>query len=338
LPYRRHDDYIPLSMTAAREPAVTERLTPADLDRAAALLRAGKLVAFPTETVYGLGADANNDDAVAAIFAAKQRPSFNPLIVHVVDVAAARRLATFDARAEGVAERFWPGPLTLVLRRRPDCPVSLLASAGLDTLAIRIPAHPLPRALIRAAGLPIAAPSANRSGRVSPTMAAHVLDELDGRIAAVLDGGPCRVGVESTVLDLTAPQPTLLRPGGTTVEALEAMLGSLARPEAGGDAPRSPGMLASHYAPALPLRLDATKVAPYEALIAFGPRAPRGAKETRWLSRSGDLVEAAANLFAALRALDRPDFSAIAVMPIPEQGLGAAINDRLRRAAAPRPS
>ncbi|HEX7968373.1 MAG TPA: L-threonylcarbamoyladenylate synthase, partial [Stellaceae bacterium] len=178
---------------------MTECLTPAELDRAAALLRAGKLVAFPTETVYGLGADATSDAAVAAIFQAKERPSFNPLIVHVIDTAAARRLVAFDERAETLAERFWPGPLTLVLPRLPGCPVSLLASAGLDSLALRVPGHPLPRALIRAVGRPIAAPSANRSGRVSPTRAEHVLDELGGRIAAVLDGGACRVGLESTV-------------------------------------------------------------------------------------------------------------------------------------------
>ena len=324
-------------MIAERNPTVTERLTPADLDRAAALLREGKLVAFSTETVYGLGADATQDEAVAAIFAAKARPRFNPLIIHVVETAAARRLVRFDARAERLAERFWPGPLSLVLPRAPDCPVALLASAGLDSLALRIPAHPLPRALIRAVGRPIAAPSANRSGRLSPTTAEHVLAELDGRIAAVLDGGACRVGLESTVLDLTGERPRLLRPGGIAAEAIEALTGPLERPGADEASPRSPGMMASHYAPSLPLRLDVTRVEPGEALLAFGARAPKGAKEVRWLSRRGDLVEAAVNLFAALRALDRPEFSAIAVMPIPEQGLGLAINDRLRRAAAPRP-
>jgi len=316
---------------------VTECLTPAELDRAAALLRDGKLVAFPTETVYGLGADATNDHAAAAVFEAKQRPSFNPLIVHVIDTAAARRLVRFDERADALAARFWPGPLTLVLPRSADCPVSPLASAGLDSLALRVPAHPLPRALIRAVGRPIAAPSANRSGRVSPTQAQHALDELDGRIAAVLDGGACRVGLESTVLDLTAARPTLLRPGGVPVEEIEALVGPVERSVAPDAALRGPGMLASHYAPSLPLRLDATTVEPDEALLAFGKRAPKGAKETRWLSRSGDLREAAANLFAALRDLDRPEFSGIAVMPIPAQGLGLAVNDRLRRAAAPRP-
>ena len=323
-------------MIADAASAVTERLTPADLDRAAALLRGGELVAFPTETVYGLGGDATSDSAVVKIFSAKERPRFNPLIIHVVDVPAVRRLVALDERAEMLAARFWPGPLTLVLPRRADCPVSLLASAGLDTLAIRIPAHPLPRALLRAVGRPVAAPSANRSGRVSPTTAAHVLDELDGRIAAVLDGGACRVGLESTVLDLTTPIPTLLRPGGTTIEALEETVGPIARGSGTDAAPRSPGMLASHYAPSLPLRLGARNIRPGEALLAFGKRAPRGAKEVAWLSRTGDLAEAAVNFFAALRALDRPDFSGIAVMPIPEHGLGAAINDRLRRAAAPR--
>jgi L-threonylcarbamoyladenylate synthase len=338
LPRSPFGDYISPERSGEREAAVTECLTPADLDRAAALLRAGELVAFPTETVYGLGADATSDRAVAAIFAAKERPRFNPLIIHVVDRAAAERLVIFDDRARRLAERFWPGPLTLVLPRRADCPVSLLASAGLDSLAVRVPAHPLPRALIRAAGRPIAAPSANRSGRLSPTTAAHVLEELGGRIAAVLDGGACRVGLESTVLDLTAARPRLLRPGAITPEQVEEIIGPIERADVDDTSPRSPGMLASHYAPSLPLRLDARKVEKREALLAFGQRAPSGAKEVRWLSRSGDLKEAAANLFAELRALDRPEFTGIAVMPIPEEGLGIAINDRLRRAAAPRKS
>jgi L-threonylcarbamoyladenylate synthase len=336
LPRSPFGDYISPLRSGVREAAVTECLTPADLDRAAALLRAGELVAFPTETVYGLGADATSDRAVAAIFAAKDRPRFNPLIIHVIDGAAAARLVLFDDRARRLAEHFWPGPLTLVLPRRPDDPVSLLASAGLDSLAVRVPAHPLPRALIRAAGVPIAAPSANRSGRLSPTTAAHVLDELGGRIAAVLDGGACRVGLESTVLDLTTAPPRLLRLGAVAPEQIEAVIGAIARVGDDDTAPRSPGMLASHYAPSLPLRLEARTVERREALLAFGKRAPAGAKEVRWLSRSSDLKEAAANLFAGLRALDRPEFSGIAVMPIPEEGLGLAINDRLRRAAAPR--
>ncbi|MDE2165745.1 MAG: threonylcarbamoyl-AMP synthase [Alphaproteobacteria bacterium] len=310
---------------------MTERLTATEIDRAASLLRHGALVAFPTETVYGLGGDATNDRAVAAIFAAKDRPRFNPLIVHVVDLATAETLAVFDERARTLVRRFWPGPLSVVLTRRSDSPVSALASAGLDTVALRAPAHPLAQMLLRAVERPLAAPSANRSGHVSPTTAEHVLAELDGRIAAVLDGGACRVGVESTVLDLTAARPTLLRPGGITREQLEAKIGPLT---GGGepDAPRSPGMLERHYAPVRPLRLAATRVASDEALLAFGD-ALHGAAMTINLSPSRDLVEAAANLFAALRALDQPHFKAIAVMPIPETDLGAAINDRLRRAA-----
>ncbi len=314
---------------------LTRHLAPESVDEAAALLRSGALVAFATETVYGLGGDATDDRAVAAIFAAKERPHFNPLIVHVAAAQDALALARFDARAEHLARRFWPGPLTLVLPRAAGCAVSLLASAGLDTLAIRVPAHALACALIRRAGRPIAAPSANCSGRVSPTTAAAVAAELDGRIAAILDGGPCRVGIESTIVDLSEARPCLLRPGGVTREALEAELGPVTLP-APGAAPRAPGMLARHYAPQVTLRLAAREVAPGEALLAFGPDAPGGAARTLSLSESGDLVEAAANLFSALRALDRPEFAAIAVMPIPERGLGVAINDRLRRAAAPR--
>jgi L-threonylcarbamoyladenylate synthase len=308
---------------------MTEFFQPGQISRAAELLRAGELVAFPTETVYGLGGDATNDRAVAAIFAAKERPKFNPLIVHVPDADAARALVKFDVRAEMLATTFWPGPLTLVLPRRGDCGVSLLAGSGLDTLAVRMPAHAVARELLHAAGRPIAAPSANRSGRVSPTDAAHVMAELDGRIAAVLDGGPCQVGIESTVLDLTGAAPRLLRPGGITAEQLMAIVGPLAA--ATETTLRSPGMLAHHYAPALPLRLDAVGARPGEALLGFGPDA---AGATLNLSPSGDPVEAASHLFAYLRALDRPEFSGIAVMPIPAHGLGAAINDRLRRAAA----
>ncbi len=311
---------------------MTIRLAATALDQAAALLRAGELVAFPTETVYGLGGDATSDETVAAIFAAKGRPRFNPLIIHLSRADQAEHLAHIDGRAALLMQRFWPGPLTLVLRRAPRCPISLLASAGLDTLALRVPAHPLALELLRAAGRPIAAPSANRSGRVSPTTADHVMSELDGHIAAVLDGGPCRIGIESTVVDLTGRTPLLLRPGGLALEELESQLGPLAAPNPEA-APRAPGMLASHYAPSLPVRLDASSVGASEALLAFGPDAPKGAAETLWLSKSGDVDEAAAHLFAMLRALDRPEFSAIAVMPIPERGLGRAINDRLRRAA-----
>ena len=307
-----------------------------NLERAAGLLRAGELVAFPTETVYGLGADAANDRAVARIFAAKGRPRFNPLIVHVSGEATAEAVAVFDERAREAARRFWPGPLSLVLRRQPDSGLSLLVSAGLDTVALRVPEHSVARALLRAAGTPIAAPSANRSGRVSPTTAAHVAGELGGKVSLILDGGACRIGLESTVLDLTGPAPVLLRPGGITLEALSEVLGPVELAEIGEAAPRSPGRLPSHYAPSLPVRLDATSARRGEALLAFGSAAPPGFAEVLFLSRSGDLVEAAANLFAMMRQLDRPEFSAIAVMPIPEEGLGRAINDRLRRAAAPR--
>lgn len=306
---------------------------PADAEAiaaAASLLRAGKLVAFPTETVYGLGADATDDRAVAAVFAAKGRPRFNPLIAHIPDAAAADALVTMDERARALAATYWPGPLTLVLPRRPDCPVSLLASAGLDSLAVRAPAHPVAQALLRAVGRPVAAPSANPSGRVSPTRAEHV-EPLPG-LAMVLDGGPCAVGVESTVLDLTAPRPRLLRPGAVTREELERRLGPLDAAGAG-EAPKAPGQLASHYAPSLPVRLNVRRARPGEAILGFAEGAEN---PTLNLSPSGDVAEAAANLFAMLRALDRPEFSAIAVAPIPEEGLGAAINDRLRRAAAPR--
>jgi L-threonylcarbamoyladenylate synthase len=307
---------------------------PEAIARAAALLRAGRLVAFPTETVYGLGADATNERAVAEIFRAKGRPRFNPLIVHVPRLAEAEALADFDDRARCAAAAFWPGPLTLVLRRRGNSGLSLLASAGLDTVAIRAPDHAVAQALLRTAGRPIVAPSANRSGRVSPTEAAHVVDELGDHVALVLDGGRTPVGLESTVLDLSGEAPALLRPGGVTLEELTEFLGPISMPAEG--VAKSPGMLASHYAPSLPLRLEAATACPGEGLLAFGPDVPAGFSKVLWLSRSGDLAEAAANLFAMLRRLDRPPFTGIAVTPIPEHGLGRAINDRLRRAAAPR--
>ena len=304
------------------------------------LLREGRLVAFPTETVYGLGAVATDDRAVAKIFAAKERPRFNPLIIHVSDSKAAFRLGCCDDRAHALAAAFWPGPLTLVLPAAANCPVSLLARAGLDTVAVRVPAHPLAQALLAAAGLPVAAPSANRSGHVSPTTAAHVLDDLAGRIDAVLDGGPCPLGVESTVLDLSDESAALLRPGGVTVEAIEAVIGPITPPrQANESAPRSPGRLTSHYAPSLPLRLNALSIAPDEALLAFGPSPPPAALAIN-LSPKGDLTEAAAQFYAALRALDaearQRGLTRIAVMPIPARGLGLALADRLRRAAAPR--
>ncbi|WP_158044734.1 L-threonylcarbamoyladenylate synthase [Skermanella pratensis] len=326
-------------------PQRTPELVPpsdANIARAADMLRAGELVAFPTETVYGLGADATDDRAVARIFEAKGRPRFNPLIVHVPDQASAEAIVRFDERAERLAETLWPGPLTLVLPRRPDSPLSLLVSAGLDSVAVRFPAHPVARALLKAAGRPVAAPSANRSGAVSPTTPLHVAESLGARVGLILAAGRCAVGVESTVLDLTGEAPVLLRPGGVIAEDLEALLGMpvlRARQEESGDpaAPKSPGQLASHYAPGRPVRLGANGAAPDEALLAFGPDTfIRGGATRLNLSPQGDLHEAAANLFAMLRALDRPEHAAIAVMPIPEQGLGVAINDRLRRAAAPR--
>ncbi len=302
--------------------------------RAADALRRGELVGLPTETVYGLAGDATNDRAVAAIFAAKGRPQFNPLIVHVAAVEEARRLVAFDPRAEALAARFWPGPLTMVLPRRPDCGISLLCSAGLDSLAIRLPVHPVARAIIAAAGRPLAAPSANPSGRLSPTHAEHVARSLGGKLALVIDGGPATVGVESTVIDLTGPRPVLLRQGGLAEEDLAAAVGAL--DHATPDGPiKSPGMLASHYAPRLPLRLDARTVARDEALLAFGATVPAGAHTVLNLSPAGDLVEAASHLFDYLHRLDESGARGIAAMPVPERGLGRAINDRLRRAAQP---
>ncbi len=306
--------------------------TDAGVARAADLIREGRLVAFPTETVYGLGGDATDDRAVARIFEAKGRPRFNPLIVHLPDLAAATRIAVFDDRARNVALAFWPGPLTLVLPLAPGAGVSPLVTAGLDTVAIRVPAHPLARALLRAVGRPVAAPSANPSGRVSPTRAAHVLDGLSGRIAAVLDGGACAVGVESTILGLNGT-PVLLRPGGIPAEALEAALGQ--RLATGGDAakPSAPGQLASHYAPGAAVRLGAHAAETGEILVGFGP-----VKGDLCLSESGDMVEAAANLFHILRQADAlaGPTGRIAFAPVPDHGLGRAINDRLTRASAPR--
>lgn len=311
--------------------------------RAATLLRDGQLVAFGTETVYGLGADATKPSAVAAIFDAKGRPHFNPLIIHYPDAAAAFRDVVATDLARRLADAFWPGPLTLVLPRRVTCRVALLAGAGLDTLAIRVPRGPVVRALLDAVGGPIAAPSANRSGQVSPTTPAHVLDGLGGRIAAVLDTGPCAVGLESTVLDLTGSQPVLLRPGGIPEEAIADLVGPVGRGLTPGQAEttrtlRSPGLLVSHYAPTLPVRLNAEAPASDEAFLAFGP-CPAASLAFQ-LSGTQDLAEAAARLFEGLRWLDREaqrhGLAAIAVAPIPHENLGRAINDRLQRAAAPR--
>jgi len=311
----------------------------AGIARAAALLRRGGLVAFGTETVYGLGADATNAQAVAAIFEAKGRPRFNPLICHYPDAGAAFAHVVANDWARRLADALWPGPLTLVLPRLADCPVALLTGAGLDTLAVRVPASATALGLLRGVGRPVAAPSANRSGRISPTEAAHVLAELEGRIEAVVDSGPCPVGVESTVLDLSGVEPVLLRPGGVTVEDIEALIGPGVRRGAPDGAMRSPGLLASHYAPELPVRMNAEAVQPDEALLAFGPPLS-GTRPVFNLSESGSLTEAAVRLFAGLRWLDaeaaRCGLTRIAAMPVPEHGLGLAINDRLRRAASPK--
>jgi L-threonylcarbamoyladenylate synthase len=322
---------------------MTALLSTTEIDAAAGLLRSGQLVAFGTETVYGLGADAQNPRAVAAIFDAKGRPHFNPLICHYPSADAAFEHVEASPLAIKLAANFWPGPLSLVLPRRVTCPVALLAGAGLETLAIRVPAHPVAQRLIAALGRPIAAPSANRSGSISPTTAAHVLAQLNGRIAAIIDTGPCDVGVESTVLDLSGPTPFLLRPGGISLESLEAVIGRIARGITPATAEaartlRSPGLLVSHYAPALPLRLNATDASPDEALLAFGP-APSAAL-TFQLSETKNLTEAASRLFEALHWLDAEaaaqNLRQIAAMPIPNHSLGLAINDRLTRAAAPR--
>jgi L-threonylcarbamoyladenylate synthase len=308
--------------------AILQKADAAGIARAAETLRRGGLAAFPTETVYGLGADATNGKAVAAIFAAKQRPSFNPLIVHVPDVDQARRHAEFSPLALKLSAAFWPGALTLVLPRRSNCALSLLVSAGLDSVALRVPVHKIAHALLVEAGVPVAAPSANPSGRVSPTTAAHVMEGLGARIDFILDGGPTPLGIESTVIGFADDAPVLLRPGALTREAIEAVAGPLRA--APGGAVSSPGQLQSHYAPQTGLRLNARQAGADEVLLGFGPVV--GA--TRNLSPRGDLGEAAANLFAMLRVLDGPKI--IAVSPIPETGLGEAINDRLRRAAAKR--
>ncbi|AWB23169.1 threonylcarbamoyl-AMP synthase [Methylobacterium currus] len=321
----------------------TRRLAADDagIEEAGALLRAGKLVAIPTETVYGLGADAGDPAAVAGIYAAKERPRFNPLIAHLPDLAAARREGDFGPEALRLAQAFWPGPLTLVVPLAGTARVCDLARAGLPSVALRVPGSALARKVLAAAGCPVAAPSANRSGRVSPTEVDHVLGDLDGRIAGVLDGGPCPIGVESTIVACLDGPPVLLRPGGVPRDAIEAILGrELAMPSApDGAAPVSPGLLASHYAPRAAVRLDAARIRPGEAALLFGPVPPDGLDDAALslnLSPAGDLAEAAAHLFAHLRRLDAAGPATIAVTPIPEHGLGEAIRDRLARAAAPR--
>ncbi|MBV8662057.1 MAG: threonylcarbamoyl-AMP synthase [Hyphomicrobiales bacterium] len=313
---------------------------PESIAAAAAAIRAGGLVAMPTETVYGLAGDATSERAVAAIYAAKGRPAFNPLIAHFATAAEAEREAVFNDAAQALARAFWPGPLTIIAPTRPGCRVSLLARAGLDTVALRVPSHPVAHALIAAAGVPVAAPSANRSGRVSPTRADHVAADLDGRIDWILDDGPTAHGLESTIVACLDGRPRLLRPGAIARETIEAELGVALEGEASASepaAPLAPGLLTSHYAPCAALRLRASEAQPSDAVLDFGGALEKCPAHRRLdLSVSGDLVEAAANLFAHLRALDATGASLIVVAPIPERGLGVAINDRLRRAAAPR--
>ena len=316
-------------------PTVTLAPDKTGLSRAAEMLADGALVAFPTETVYGLGADARNDTAVARIFAAKGRPQFNPLIVHLPDVSVARSIADFPELAERLASAFWPGPLTLVLPLRPASGLSPLVTAGNDTVAVRVPAHPVAHDLLTAFGGPVAAPSANPSGKVSPTRAEHVLEGLAGRIDAVVDGGACGVGVESTIIGFE-DGPTLLRPGGLPAEVIEDCLGQPLATRSENAGITAPGQLTSHYAPGAPVRLNATSAHGDEVWLGFGPLCEGAALN---LSPTGDLVEAAANLFHHLRAIDElaNRGQVIAIAPVPEHGLGRAINDRLRRAAAPRP-
>jgi L-threonylcarbamoyladenylate synthase len=315
----------------------------AGIQAAARGLAEGALVAFPTETVYGLGANAGNAEAVARLYAAKGRPSFNPLIAHVADLGAVRELARLDEVAERLAAVFWPGALTIVAPQATGCRVCALATAGLDTIAVRIPDHPVAHAILTRVARPIVAPSANRSGHVSPTRADHVLADLARQIDLIVDGGPTGVGVESTIVACLGARPMLLRPGGIPRTAIERVLAArLEEPGAvRAGAPLAPGLLASHYAPRARLRLEARTIEPGEALLAFGPgMLPGVSQATRVLNLSarGDLVEAAANLFACLRALDAVGTGTIAVMPVPREGLGEAINDRLERAAAPRAS
>ena len=325
-----------MSTAPATDGAATRILAPTDraIARAADVLRGGGFVAFPTETVYGLGADATNGAAVAAVYRAKGRPAANPLIVHVADAGGAASFALLDPSARTLAAAFWPGPLTLVLRRTANCPVSPAASAGLPTVAVRVPDHPVALALLRAAGLPLAAPSANPSGRLSPTTARHAVDGLGDVVDLILDGGPCRVGIESTVLALDGAEPVVLRPGAVAREALEATLGvPVTATAVPSEKASSPGLLGPHYAPRTPLRLEAGSAGAGEGLLAFGSAKPAAAAITRNLSPSGNLHEAAANLYAALREMDAAGLARIAVVPIPDEGIGRAINDRLRRAA-----
>lgn len=312
--------------------ACIKTISPESIAEAVKRLKAGELVAFPTETVYGLGADAHNDTAVASIFEAKGRPQFNPLIAHIADKSWVEDFAVMTDIAKQLIEHFWPAPLTLVMKRAEKCPISYLVSAGLDTVAVRMPAHPAAREIIKAFGRPIAAPSANISGTISPTTAKHVSEGLGKKVPLILDGGACSVGLESTVLDVRGDIPVLLRAGGLTVEEIEKAIGmKIVFSENNPEAPRSPGQLLSHYAPSLPVRLNASKAREGEAFLGFG----KAENATLNLSPNGDLKEAAANLFSYMRALDNKQHTGIAVMPIPMTGLGLAINDRLKRAAYP---
>lgn len=310
-------------------------MTHSNIDTAANYLREGRLVSFPTETVYGLGANALSDVAVASIYEAKGRPQFNPLITHVKNMAMAFEYGVHSDMAEKLMQAFWPGSLTLILPRKKDCALSLLVSAGLDCIGLRMPDHPMARQLLEVADIPVAAPSANRSGHLSPTTAQHVQDELGDKVAMILDGGACPVGIESTVLDLSGKQPMILRHGSVTQAMIEKITGTLGK--ASDDVMKSPGMMQSHYAPDAAMRLNIADVREGEALLAFG-KTTLTATRQRNLSAKGDLKEAAANLFSMLRELDKTGAECIAVMPIPMEGIGMAINDRLARAAAPKSS
>ncbi len=307
--------------------------TPHGIQEACRLLREGQVIGMPTETVYGLAADATQDNAVARIFEVKNRPTFNPLIIHVSSTQEAETLVDMSLEAQSLMEMFWPGPLTLVLNRKKNCPISLLASGGLDTLAIRCPSHPVAGRLIQEYGKPLAAPSANRSTTISPTSADDVAMSLGDFVPLILDGGPCEIGLESTILDLSEDRPILLRPGSVLLESLESIVGSIyyAKKNTPGSIIKAPGMMRRHYAPHRPLRLNALDCRPGEALLGFGPTTTLPV--TLNLSETGDFREAAANLFKMLRQLDKDLYTAIAVMPIPSTGLGVAINDRLQRAA-----
>jgi L-threonylcarbamoyladenylate synthase len=320
--------------------------TKATITEAAAIIKSGGLIGMPTETVYGLAADATNGQAVAKIFEAKGRPQFNPLIIHCLNTEQAQTYAIFDDRALKLAAAFWPGPISMILKKINNCQISELATAGLDTVCVRVPNHPVALQLIESSGAPLAAPSANASGTISPTTPAHVSDSLGNKVDMILAAGASRVGLESTILDLSGPAPVILRPGAVTAEDIESVIGEKVSYDLNPtDKPKSPGQLLRHYAPSIPLRLNAVDVMPGEALLAFGSikfmgvRGVGSAKDMREeslknLSEYGDLFEAAANLFAMLKMLDRPDHTGIAVMNIPNTGLGIAINDRLMRAAS----